>query len=104
MYYALTVKYLRNDRVLTNKFYDEEVASIVSKGGFIWHKTEYELDEQTRRLHVHCILSHSSRNVRYQPFFKKGYNIFFRKIYDECWTSYIEKDLKNCEYMFEDGV
>ncbi len=93
MYYALTIKYNRNDKELTQAFYDLEVEQIINKGNFLLHRTTYEKDKK-KRLHVHCVLEHPSKTIRYKPFFKKGYMIYFRRVYDSNWESYIEKDLQ----------
>ncbi len=99
MFYALTIKYNKNDKLLNYEFYNKEVNEIVTKGNFTLHKTAYEFDKR-ERLHVHCVLEHKNNNVLYKPFFKKGFMIFLKKIYSDQWISYIRKDITYHENMF----
>ncbi len=101
MFYGLTIKYNKNDKSLSKVFYDTIVNDICTKGNFTWHKTTYEMDSK-QRLHVHCILENQDCNIRYKPFFRKGYMIYFRKIWSSNWSSYIKKDIRLHSYLFED--
>ncbi len=99
MYYSLTIKCNLKGKNLSNSEYNVMVKEICSQGDFTWHKTTYERDSIGRN-HVHCILEHENKNVRYSPFFRKGYMIYFRKVYSKNWESYIEKDIMDHSYNF----
>ncbi len=92
--YAITIKYLRKDKV----FYAEDYVLIcdylelLSNGRL--DGIRYEIDKNDK-LHLHGTLW-ASPYFRYTSLQKKGYHILFKKIFEkEGWIKYTLKD-SNC--------
>ncbi len=93
-YYSLTIK-------CNLKKWEEDLGDLTTMYGKILDHCKgtdlkFEVEgggDSEKRLHIHCYFK-TKRKLKYTDYRRKGYNVFFRRVYEHTgWMRYLQKDL-----------